>query len=151
MTLEQYAQIGEIIASLAVIASLIYVARELHQNTSQTRMTIAETQIGITKHMVAPVIESREFAELWAMGESNFESLDSTDQQRLILYEWQAINAWSNAFQYRKQNLLSEEEWHHQLWIYENLGQRQDVRAAWKFSKDSYEKPFQEFLSEYLG
>jgi hypothetical protein len=30
MTLEQYAQIGEIIAAVAVIASLIYVAQQLH-------------------------------------------------------------------------------------------------------------------------
>ncbi len=34
MTLEQFAYLGEIIAAVAVIASLIYVARQLGQNTA---------------------------------------------------------------------------------------------------------------------
>lgn len=150
MTLEQYAQIGEIIAAIAVIASLIYVARELHQNTSQTRFTVAENQIAISKHMVKPVVEDRAFAELWAKGDSEFDALDPIDQQRLILFEWQAINAWSNAFEYRQQNLLSDAEWHHQLWIYKNMGRRESVRAAWSNFKSSYEKPFQDHMDGFL-
>ena len=33
MTLEQFAYLGEILAAVAVVASLIYVARQLGQNT----------------------------------------------------------------------------------------------------------------------
>jgi len=44
MTLEQYAYVGEIIAAIAVIASLIYIGSELRQNTqalqAQTRYNI---------------------------------------------------------------------------------------------------------------
>ncbi len=37
MTLEQYAAIAEIIGAVLVIASLIYVARQLGQNTEMMR------------------------------------------------------------------------------------------------------------------
>ncbi len=150
MTLEQYAQIGEIVAATAVIASLIYVARELHQNTNQTRITVASTQVDITKHMVSPVIADRNLAELWVKGDSEFDSLDAVDQQRLIFLEWQALNAWNNSFRLRKKNLLSDQEWRNQIWIWKNIGQRQAVRESWKIFRDSYETSFQDLMSEYL-
>jgi len=37
MTLEQWAYLAEIVAVLLVIASLVYVARQLHQNTEMMR------------------------------------------------------------------------------------------------------------------
>ena len=37
MTLAQWAYVGEIAAAIAVVASLIYVARQLHQNTEISR------------------------------------------------------------------------------------------------------------------
>ena len=151
MTLEQYAQIGEIFAAIAVIASLIYLARELHQNTDQTRITVAGAQVDVTKHLVSPLIADREFAELWMKGESEFDCLDAVDQQRLIFFEWQAINAWNNSFSLRTQNLLSDEEWRNQLWIFRNIGKRQAIRESWEIFRESYGTPFREFMSEYLG
>ena len=150
MTLEQFAQIGEIIAAMAVIASLIYVARELHQNTNQTRITVANTQVDITKHMVSPVIADRELAELWVKGDSEFDSLDAVDKQRLIFFEWQALNAWHNSFRLREKNLLSDQEWQNILWVCRNIGQRQAIRESWKIFRESYETSFQDLMSEYL-
>ncbi len=40
MTLEQLAYLGEIVAAVAVVASLIYVARQLSQNTEMMRAQI---------------------------------------------------------------------------------------------------------------
>ncbi len=46
MTLETYAYLGEIIAAVAVIASLIYVARQLGQTTAMMRVGAACTKMG---------------------------------------------------------------------------------------------------------
>ena len=150
MTLEHYAYLGEIVAALAVIASLVYVARELRQNTNQTRIAVAGSQVAITRHMVSPIIQDRKLAELWVKGASEFDSLDEVDQQRLILFEWQAIDAWNNSFQLHRQGLLSDQEWRYQKWVYKNIGKRQAIREAWQVFKESYEEPFQDFMAEYL-
>ncbi len=100
--------------------------------------------------MVSPVIGDRKLAELWVKGDSEFDSLDAVDQQRLIFLEWQALNAWNNSFRLRKKNLLSDQEWRNQIWIWKNIGQRQAVRESWKIFRDSYETSFQDLMSEYL-
>ena len=112
MTLEQYAQIGEIIAAIAVIASLIYVAQQLHQNTDMMRVGNAQHFVDFNISLVSPIVMNRELADLWIKGDSDFENLDPIDQQRIVMFEWQAIAGWHNFFNLRQKHLMSDEQWH---------------------------------------
>ena len=150
MTLEQYAQIGEIIAAVAVIASLIYVAQQLHQNTDMMRVGNAQHFVDFNISLVGPIVANRELADLWVKGGSDFETLDPTDKQRIVMLEWQAIAGWYNFFNLRQKHLMSDEQWHEVVWVFENIGRRQAVREAWKTFKGGYDKSFQEFMAQYL-
>jgi len=150
MTLEQYAQIGEVIASIAVIASLLYVARQMQQNTDMMRVSNAEHFVDFNMRLCGPIAGDREFAELWVKGESELDSLDAVDRQRVVLFEWQAITGWYNYYNLHQQNLLSDAKWHEVAWVFENIGRRQSVREAWRIFKGGYNKPFQDFMAQYL-
>ncbi len=150
MTLEQYAQIGEIIAAIAVIASLIYVAQQLHQNTDMMRVGNAQHFVDFNISLVGPIVANRELADLWIKGGSDFETLDPIDKQRVVMLEWQAIAGWYNFFNLRQKHLMSDEQWHEVIWVFENIGRRQAVREAWKTFKGGYDKSFQEFMAQYL-
>ena len=150
MTLEQYSQIGEIVAAISVIASLIYVARQLHQNTNMMSVGNAQHFVDFNISLVGPIVANRELADLWIKGDSDFENLDPIDKQRIIMFEWQAIAGWHNFFNLRQQRLVTEEQWQEVLWIFENIGRRQAVREAWKIFKGGYSKPFQDFMVQYL-
>ena len=150
MTLEQYAQIGEIIAAIAVIASLIYVAQQLHQNTDMMRVGNAQHFVDFNISLVGPIVANRELADLWIKGGSDFETLDPIDKQRVVMLEWQAIAGWYNFFNLRQKHLMSDEQWHEVIWVFENIGRRQAVREAWKTFKGGYDKSFQEFMVQYL-
>ncbi len=75
MTLEQYAYLGEIFAALGVVASLIYVARQLGQNTAMTRVAAASEFLERDYEIVGPIIQSPELAEIWIKGETEFSTL----------------------------------------------------------------------------
>ena len=150
MTLEQYAYLGEIIAAIAVIASLVYVAREVRQNTNMMRVNNADNFVDFNISLTNPVATSREFGELWAKGWTDFASLDAVDRQRLVVFEWSAISGWHNWFNLRQQSLISDSQWTELTGIFRNLGQRQSIREAWKTFRDIYDKSFQEFMAQYL-
>ena len=152
MTLEQYAYLGEIIAAVAVIASLIYVARQLGQNTAMMRVNASHERIQRDTELSSAISGSQEFAELWAKGASDFESLGEIQRLRLIFFERGAILHWHNMFGLRTQGLLSDADWKELLWIIRNLGgRRQAILEAWKMFRDSFEEPFQEFLEEQFS
>ena len=64
MTLEQYAYIGEIIAAIAVVASLIYVVRQIGQNTEMMRASAASERVQRDTELSTSVSDSQEFAEI---------------------------------------------------------------------------------------
>ena len=151
MTLEQYAYVGEILAAVAVVASLVYVARQLGQNTAMMRLNAASERIHWDYEIAAPLIQSREIAEIWAKGESEFASLDAIDQHRLMFFERRAIVLWHHLFQLRQQHLLPDADWHEHTWIIQNLGRRQAIRETWDVFREAYEKPFRDFLQDQFA
>ena len=146
MTLETYAYLGEIIAAVAVIASLIYVARQLGQTTAMMRVGAASERVQRDFEIVSSVIESREVADLWVKGGSQFDRLDEVDKQRLILFERRAITLWHHVFLLRQQSLYTDADWNENEWIIDHFGRRRALREAWRLFRDAYEKPFQEYI-----
>jgi hypothetical protein len=151
MTIEQLASLGEIIAAAGVIASLIYVARQLGQTNTTMRVNAASERMERDFDIVLPVIESREVAELWFKGAGQFYSLDEVDQQRLLFFERRAIMLWHHQYQLRQQDLMPDASWTESLWIIQNLGRRQAIREAWKQFGNGFEAPFVAFVEEQFA
>jgi len=146
MTIEQYAYLGEIIAAIAVIASLIYVARQLVQTNTMMRVSAASERMERDYELVIPIIESREFAEIWMQGGDHFENLHEVDRQRLLFFERRAIMLWHHTYQLRQQNLFPDANWQEQVWVIQKIGRRKAVREAWRTFGEAFEQPFQDFV-----
>jgi hypothetical protein len=64
MIIEQIAYIGETIAAISVIASLVYVARRVGQNTAMMRVNAASDRLQREYDIASPMIQNREVAEI---------------------------------------------------------------------------------------
>ena len=151
MTLEQFASLAEIFGLILVVASLVYVAQQLRQNTDMMRVNASSERVDRDTDIVKSIVESREVAEYWMKGATEFNSLDETDRQRLIFFERRAILHWHNMFGLHAQNLVPDSDWYELTWIIRNIGRRQSVRESWSIFKDSFRKPFQEFIEEQFS
>ncbi len=146
VTLEQFAYLGEIFAALSVVASLIYVARQLGQNTTMMRVSAGSERVEREFEILAPLIQSRELAEVWMKGDTEFSSLEPVDQTRLMFFERRAIVLWHHVFQLRQKDLLPDADWHEHKWIIQNIGRRQAIREAWRTFREGWEPAFQDFM-----
>jgi len=151
MTLEQYAYLGEIFTSLSVVASLIYVARQLAQNTAMMRVAASSEAVERDYDLVAPMIGSQELAEIWMKGGGEFSTLEPAHQTRLMFFERRALVLWHHRFQLRRQGLVPDASWHEQTWIIQNIGRRQSIREAWRAFGEAYEPAFQEFMQSQFA
>jgi len=151
MTFDQIASLGEIIAAIAVIASLIYVARQLTQTNLMMRNAAASERMEREYDLVLPIIESAELAEIWIKGDKEFHTLSNGEKQRLLFFERRAIVLWHHTFQMKKQNLFSDPFWHETIHIIRTIGSRQAIREAWKIYHEAYETPFVKFVEEQFA
>jgi hypothetical protein len=147
MALEQLAYLAEIIGVILVIASLIYVAQQLRQNTEMMRSRASGERVQRDAELSGMVSGSGEFAEIWLKGRTEFESLSEVERIRLIFHSRSAILHWHNMFGMREQNLLSDSDWSELVWLIEHLIRgRQDTLEAWRMFRGSFDERFQEFL-----
>lgn len=151
MTLEQLAYLSQILGAGLVVASLVYVGRQLKQSTATMRQTAAGYYLGLQDRLCGEVANSRDLAECWVKGAKDFDGLDDVDKQRVILFEQRAIAAWNQLFLLRQDGLVPDSQWQELAWSVKHFGSRQSARESWKVSKDSFSKPFQAFIAEHMG
>ena len=150
LTLEQIYYIGELIGVFALITSLIYVGKQLQQNTEQMRTNAAIINAQWVSSIQSSLLNNRESAECWVKGGTDFNNMDAVDQQRIIQFEVGAFTMIAEQFDLWQQKLLPEERWQFQSHYLKHIGQRQSIREAWKIAKDGFPKPFQDWMGQYV-
>ena len=150
MTLEQTAYLAQILGVILVVVSLVYLARQLNQNTELARVAAGGQQVQRDFDITESMIANRELAEIWVKGEAEFNDLDEVDRRRLIFFERRAIVWWHYNFYLNERGLLLKSEWQAQIGIIRAVANRQAVQASWAAFRDGFEKPFRDFLDEYI-
>lgn len=85
MTLQELGSLGEIIAALATIVTLIYLAVQIRQNTQSVRMS-AETEMSHQfAQWSAQVVNNPDLGRIWDTAAGDMESL-TDDEKRVYLW-----------------------------------------------------------------
>lgn len=150
MTLESLAYLAQIIGVGLVVASLVYVGRQLRQNTEAMRQNAAGYYLSLQDRLMQEVSNNRELAEYWVKGATAFDSLDEVDKQRVMLFEQRAIAGWNQLFLLHQDGLVPDSQWNELIWSVKHFGSRQSAHESWRIFKDAYGKPFQDFVSQYM-
>lgn len=143
--------IAQLVGIPVVVASLVYVARQLSQNTQMMRVAASSQWVDRDFEIVVPIIENREFAEVWAKGADEFDSLADVDKQRLLFFERRALLLWHHMYHMYLQNILPRANWNEQLWVIQNVGRRQAIRQAWGVYQSAFEPSFRNFIDEQFA
>ena len=146
--LGDYAAIAEIISSFGVIVSLVYVARQLKQNTGMMQVAASSERVDRDYTIVDPLIAHKDVAEIWLKGDAQFDELDAADQTRLLFFERRALVLWHHLYNLREQGLITEMDWEVQSWVISNIGRRQAVRRAWAMFKGGFNREFIDYVEE---
>lgn len=148
MNWDAVSAIAESLGAVVVVASLIYVGRQLAQNTAMMRVSAASETLERDFDLTLPLLESPELAEIWLKGDHRLDELSEADRQRLLLFERRALMLWYHNYQLRMQGLLPDANWFNQNWIIRNIGKRQSLREAWRLFKGSHETSFQQYVDK---
>jgi hypothetical protein len=150
MSLEGFALVAEIIASIAVVITLVYVIMQLRQNLDFMRASASSERVQRDFDLAQALIENREMAKVWAKGDSEFNELEHVDKIRLMFFERRAIVHWHNMFELYNKKLLPESDWVELNWLIKNLGQRQAIKETWQYFRGSFDYAFQQFMDGNL-
>jgi len=111
LKLAELASIAEIVSAIAVIASLIYVAVQIDQNTLAIKHSTNQERLNFGRDQAELVITEPGLAELVLRAEQNVDDLNEVD--RLKFYEWATwrLSVWEQTYQANLDGLMEEESW----------------------------------------
>jgi len=98
MSFEQISYLAQIVASVGVVVSLIFVGLQIRQNTGALQRTEHNSTMEQWTVIRQAIAQNRDIAELMTVGLNGERTLDAADQLRLEQmlqeYAWAAFHIW---------------------------------------------------------
>jgi hypothetical protein len=151
MTLQDLGNIGEFVAAVGVIVSLIYLAFQIRQNTSSVRTSMIHDSASRAADLTKAIAAQKELAHIFRTGLGGFEHLeDDDDIVRFVMLLSTMFREYDDLFfQYRAGTITSEswEAWRYSLRsILSNPG----FPPFWDLRRLAFTESFRQFVEAEL-
>jgi len=150
MTLEDLGNIGEFLGALGVIASLVYLAVQIRQNTRSIRASAFQDAQRDVAGMVDGLAHDPELTRIFYDGNRDFESFSSEDRRRYAVFMSSMIRRYENLLhQTRIGNIdptLLEGLFSELRRVFSLPG----VRAWWAGSQDVFNRELRDFIEKEI-
>ena len=111
MNWEMLSAIGQMVAAIGVIPSLIYLAIQIREQNKERRRAGINILTAQWSELVKSAQESREFAALFLQGVRSFDSLDAPDKLRFTAFFTRYTRNCEGMFIYYRDGALDKPLW----------------------------------------
>jgi hypothetical protein len=110
LTLPEWAAVADIVGTVAVVVSLLFLAYTIEQNTAVTQSVNDNFLYELDDRQQADVALTEDLAIIF-LKHYNGEELSGIDESRLRRQVIRQLSAWELAFDRHEEGLLSDEKW----------------------------------------
>ena len=148
MTLEQVYYLSQIVAAVVLVASIIFLALQVRQNSKVIERSMMEDHRTAQNVVAQKVFEDREFADFHMRLRDEYEELDDVDKYRAdFLARWR-LRRTLRLVQSRLDGLVSDVDWEEFRRGGRESSNREGIRVTYERIKKNYPKAVQELYEE---
>ncbi len=131
MKLVDLAQIAEIVAAVAVVASLIYVGKEVQSNTSAVRGAAMQAIATTDADALMTIAADSDLSEVIRLGQQDPSQLTPADAFRYGLFMRQFWLSFQNIYQQSELGLIDSSVWQSYVAVICGMWSNPGVRDTW--------------------
>jgi hypothetical protein len=129
---EAISAIGQLVGALAVVISLIYLAREVRSNARETRRAAMRSTLDSLNRFAQQIAEHADLAELRSRGFHDLESLEGTDRARFESYMHAVFRSLEDVYYQHLEGHLDPRVWRGIEVVVRGLNATPGVQAWWR-------------------
>jgi hypothetical protein len=148
--LANLALVAQIVGVLGLIASLLYVGKQVQLNREQLQSDAEGRYYLWIDQVFSRIALDREFAEVWNRGSRQLDDMNAIDRERVVNHEIGALYMWQQFHLMMKRGMLDPHVEDALDWALKGVGNRPAMREAWKAAKPAFSKSFQQRCSQFL-
>jgi len=147
MSLENIYYVGQTIAVVAILGSLIALIYQLRQANRMARKTAMQVQIDGLLAMTRTIYETPGLADILLRGNAGLDALNDADRLRYITFCVSSFRIWEGLHAQFVDGRIDPELW--EMHVHELRAQRDFAgsRQVWAFRGPSFSKAFQAFMT----
>jgi hypothetical protein len=111
ISLSDLGSLGEFVGAIAVIASLIYVAVQIKQNTNAARISSAQTHLELWNDVVSNFCQSPELASIYSRGLHGISGLTEPERVQFFAQFGLIFRYWESSYLLRHEQALDDKLW----------------------------------------
>jgi hypothetical protein len=150
MSLEDLGNIGELVAAIGVIASLIYLAVQIRQNTQTVRASTVQA-ISDSAQGRLLALQNIENARVWRVGRSEPSELNEDEQTLYIFMIHSTVRGYENLYYQHRSGLLDAPQWEGYAKTIKALVKNPGFEYFWQHRRGHFSPEFESFIEESLS
>ncbi len=157
MSLDEVATIVEIIASLTVVISFLFIGLQIRQNTHALKMGAAQSSVQLLSDNMGRVVENEQLAELLVSGvrgevSGRKKGEEITPAERLMVSNFLSISFrhFEMLHTHRQYGIYEKELWLSTEYRMRQTLARESVRVWWQDNRAFYAPRFARFVDKVI-
>jgi hypothetical protein len=136
MSLEDLGNIGEFVAAVAVVVSLIYLAVQIRQNTKTMRTSTYQAVLDYSSRFNELVLANPHIERIWRVGRLDPAQLTEDERPQFRLLVAQLFNIFETMLLQYQRGTLDQEYWDARLTGFRHLLSQPGFRTYWLRSRE---------------
>lgn len=150
MDLTQWTSISEIAASVAIIASLIFVGMQVHQNTRAVRSSTHQSLLDYQRDISTLIITNPEVAALVEKGKQTPGALSELERTQFFEYALVLFSAYEAAYLNRRAGLMDTAHFDAYEGSFRDMAATPGYVACFEANKDAFIDPFKGYFESKI-
>jgi len=146
MNWEAISAISQIIGSVAVVLSVLYLAIQVHQSTRIARLSAQDAAATALRDVTKPFAENADLARIWRLGLEDLQSLSPEDQARFFHSTYQFLKAFETIHFHHCYKLMDDEVWQGWCGLLQHYIDSPGIEYYWQRRSDLFSRRFQQFV-----
>ena len=143
MELEQIYFLSEIVATIAVVASLVYVGVQLRQNTKTVRVAAGQTHVDAYDRLISKLVDNEQTMKAWVNSASGIADLELEEQTQVLAFVGVMFRTFEGAYIQWKEGVLDDRFWEGMLRsMHDQYMYHGGIRAFWSLRRHWFSNEF---------
>ena len=143
--------IGEFVGALAVLVTLVYLAIQIRENTTESRLVASSAITREYNEWLRHITGDANLSDLWLRAIENFETLTDTERGRIIMLTGSFMRIVEDAYGQHESGRMSPANWHAYERLLVRATQASFFHPYWALRKDMHADGFAAWVEQQVS
>src|SRR5438034_10560825 len=147
MNWDAVSAISQLVGSVAVVLSVLYLAMQVHRSTRVAKLATQDAAATALRDVTKPVMENAELERIWRVGLEDLSALSAEDRARFFHATYQFLKAFETIHFHYVYGLMDKQLWDGWHGLLRHYVPAPGIAHYWNLRPEVFSAPFRKFVN----